>query len=734
MDNRKYSLITIVMKRLFALTLLAAFAVVSCTHKENMDQTGQSGSKMRFSARFARSVPAMKVAADYDVDVVNVLWEQDDVVGVFAGDGMAEKFVSLQAGEQTTLQGEALPDASRYYAMYPYDKYAELTSGVISTCLPAQQTAVKNKFASHLAVASTIGSSMSFKNVCTLVRVYVACNGLTRIEFSGLSDEAVAGDINVNVDDATYTLGESVSEVVTLLPPSGSSTFDIGTYYFSVLPQTYTAGIKVAAYKGENVYRSFSVNYSVTLGAGQFIGPNPFVNVETGEALGEGGIAIPEQLLSFAAAVNEGGDISSYCDAEGNVVLLDDIVLPDTEWTPIGEASGLNHEAVHEPAVAFSGVFDGQGYTISGLRLNVSDNTVTTCGFFGALSGATVRNLIFDDVTMDFNSTGISEQHIAIGTVAAYALNSTIANVVVNAKYSGVASIKDRNVNVSVGGIVGFVASTGQGHDSHIMECVFNGSITNDIGTKYTNNNSVRIGGIAGCASYNNNIVKITHCTNNAEIDVKAHCVAGIVAAGPYAQIDNCVNNGNITASYSVNSTDGFFSDGRPVVGVRLGGILGYSRVQDQSDSYIKNCTNVGTLSTTEPASAVGGIAGLVRGIQVVGCKNSGNVYSSGIKVDYTDYGGKSGQMVDGRGLMIGRIQSGQPVAFSNCYVCGKIGEHSNNAVVVTALDYLDYCYVVDGGEIADVENIDQNIRYWDWSYELELDQKVNDSRDEIEW
>lgn len=734
MDNRKHSLITIiVMKRLFALTLLAAFAVVSCTHKEDMDQTGQSGSKMRFSARFARSVPAVKVAADYDVDVVNVLWEQDDVVGVFAGDGMAEKFVALQSGKETTLEGRAVADASRYYAIYPYDEDAQMSSGVISTTVPSEQYAVKNKFASHIAVASAIGSSMSFKNVCTLVRVYVACNGLTRIEFSGLSGEAVAGDINVNVDDATYTLGESVSEVLTLLPPSGSSAFDIGTYYFSVLPQTYTAGIKVAAYKGEDVYRSFSVNYSVTLGAGQFIGPNPFVDVETGEALGEGGIAIPEQLLSFAAAVNSGGDISSYCNSEGSVVLLDDIRLDDTPWTSIGTASGLEHDVPVEPAVAFEGVFDGQGYTISGLRLNVSDNTVTTCGFFGALSGATVRNLIFDDVTMDFNSTGISEEHIAIGTVAAYALNSTVENVVVNARYSGVAtSIKDRNV--SVGGIVGFVASTAQGQDSHIKECVFNGSITNDIGTKYTNNNSVRIGGIAGCASFNRNIVKITHCTNNAEIDVKAHCVAGIVAAGPYAQIDNCVNNGNITASYSVNSTDGFFSDGRPVVGVRLGGILGYSRVQDQSDSYIKNSTNVGTLSTTEPASAVGGIAGLVRGIQVLGCKNSGNVYSSGINVDYTDDGGKSGQMVDGRGLMIGRIQSGQPVAFSNCYVCGKIGEHANNAVVVTALDYLDYCYVVDGGEIADVENIGQNIRYWDWSYELELDHKVNDSRDEIEW
>ena len=395
--------------------------------------------------------------------------------------------------------------------------------------------------------------------------------------------------------------------------------------------------------------------------------------VSEGEIVpGENGIRTPDQLASFAKLVNSGGDISSYCNAAGEVVLLEDVELPRTGWTPIGSVSGIseNHDTAPVPTSAFTGVFDGQGHTIIGLHLTVSDNQTTTCGFFGALNGATVKNVIFEDVVVEFNSSGISASHLSIGTLAGYALNSTIDNVTVYAQYSGIAtSTKSRNVNI--GGIVGTVAATSEGA-SLVNRCLFDGTVTNDIATKYANANSVSLGGIVG-GTVNNKIVnKITNCTSNANFDVKAHRVAGIIAAAAYAQVEGCVNNGNITVAHSSSKA----SDS--VAGVRAGGIVAYNKITVANESYIKNCTNKGTITTTEAGSAVGGVAGLVRLTHLEECKNSGAVYCS----DSSD---------GSAGLLIGRIASADaPVTFINCYVAGKTGTSSSSATAATVGNYMD--------------------------------------------
>lgn len=88
-------------------------------------------------------------------------------------------------------------------------------------------------------------------------------------------------------------------------------------------------------------------------------------------------ISDANDLQSFAEYVSDG-------NAGSNAKLIDDIDLSDicsqtTEgWIPIGSES--------EP---YTGTFDGQGYSISGLYINCSLNY---CGLFGSLEG-TVKNL-----------------------------------------------------------------------------------------------------------------------------------------------------------------------------------------------------------------------------------------------------------------------------------------------------------------------------------------------------
>lgn len=384
---------------------------------------------------------------------------------------------------------------------------------------------------------------------------------------------------------------------------------------------------------------------------------------------GENGIKTAEQLISFARVANAGGDISSYCNSKGEVVLLADIELPSMDWTPIGNVTGTSYSAIPTPTSSFKGVFDGQGHSIKGLTINVQTNTISCMGFFGATVGATIRNVVFEDVKMDFTSTGISSGNIAIGTVAGYASDTVIEDVVVTASFTGKAT-STKNRNVSIGGIAGIVTA-GSALSSSVSRCVFNGSITNDIGITYSNSHSAAVSGIVGGVPNTSSCktVLIKDCVNKARIDVRCHRAAGIIGNTFHVHVEGCVNEGDISCSQSSSAN----SDS--VAGTRMGGIMAYCSSTTTNDFYLKDCTNKGTVRTTSADSACGGVAGLFRTFTLIGCRNSGNVYAP----------------TGGRGLMVGRNTSADVAStFTDCAFCGKTGNADGSGEVeATADNYL---------------------------------------------
>ena len=393
---------------------------------------------------------------------------------------------------------------------------------------------------------------------------------------------------------------------------------------------------------------------------------------------GENGIRTREQLLSFAQVVNAGGDISSYCNADGEVVLLEDIELDDAKWTPIGTANGVCYASnPPTPLHTFKGVFDGQGHSISGLNLVVDDNTYTVMGFFGATSGTTVRNIVFDGATMTLNSTGVSASHLSAGIVAGYALDSKFENVSVNASISGKVTSTGTK-SVAVGGIIGTATSLTD-YATTVSNCSFAGSVTNDIATKYATGNSAVVGGIVGQVP-NMSVCKtvlVKGCVNDATINVKAHRAAGIICGGTHSHVEDCINNGDITVSQSASKPSG------AAAGCRVGGVMAYCTENTANDYHLKNCVNNGTINVPEPSSYVGGVAGLLRTYTVSGCKNRGNVYT----VSAT------------RGLLVGCLTSANTEpTFADCALRGRIGENAENAVEATAENYLQLGISFNGG------------------------------------
>ena len=91
-------------------------------------------------------------------------------------------------------------------------------------------------------------------------------------------------------------------------------------------------------------------------------------------------ISTGKELVYLAQLVNDGNNFSGK-----TIVLTADIDLNNQAWTPIGNENGFDAE------LAFSGTFNGDGYTVSGL--NVPDTYFP--GLFGQIStSAVVQNLI----------------------------------------------------------------------------------------------------------------------------------------------------------------------------------------------------------------------------------------------------------------------------------------------------------------------------------------------------
>lgn len=91
-------------------------------------------------------------------------------------------------------------------------------------------------------------------------------------------------------------------------------------------------------------------------------------------------ISSAEDLRAFAALVN--GDDG---DTDANAVLTWDIGLggANNSWTPIGDYTNR-----------YTGTFDGQGHTISGLYCDVSDDySEISAGLFGYVGKGTVKNV-----------------------------------------------------------------------------------------------------------------------------------------------------------------------------------------------------------------------------------------------------------------------------------------------------------------------------------------------------
>ena len=243
------------------------------------------------------------------------------------------------------------------------------------------------------------------------------------------------------------------------------------------------------------------------------------------------------QLVKFAALVNGGQkSICAVLTADintGNNFIIDGsgnlTNTPDKHWIPIGNFSNQ-----------YTGTFDGQGHTITGLYVN--DNSIQYVGLSGYLGeGGIIRNVGVK--TSHFYN---GKQFGCVGGVCGYSNKGTIENCYNEGEFSGTGT------NNFVGGVCG-------SNSGPIKNC-YNAGILSGTGT------SSNIGGVCG----SNSRGTIENCYNEGELSrTGTNSNVGGVCGNNSGTIENCYNAGTVWTDNNAN----------------IGGVCGKN-----SDNTIENC------------------------------------------------------------------------------------------------------------------------------------------------
>lgn len=535
---------------------------------------------------------------------VTLVWSSGDAFSLYRANGtsLSPATFTLESGDGTKngiFQGD-MPGGSggTYVAYYPASKYsAAATDGEVTAPTVTGQTQEGNESTAHLAAftfmkatASDLQSALSFNHQMTMltfdftmpatyaadeVPASLTLTADANVFFTTTDNGSSATKTNtLTLTLSNVTIDSSSKKLKAYMMVTGGTTLNQNTLTFGVKTNkneyTYTTSPTSIAYNAGTRYtgtvaaaewtvKSINSDIGDITDGGSMTGSGfanegaPGIDGTTADKAYT--IANASQLVLLAERIN-GDDNSSwntkFYKLTANIDLATAKICGDAttmggtakSWTPIGNYSK-----------EFKGTFDGGGYTVKGLYINTTE---TNQGFFGVLSGATVK-----DVKIEGDITSSASSYTFCGGVAV----SANASSVLGCSYKGNIEMSGNN---HAGGIVGSATSTfiagcshegnikgegsyvggivAQSNSNNIVGCLNNGNLeTNGVGFS--------AGGIVrGTMNTGNNIYG---CCSNGSVKGK-NGQGGIVGAvsndnGGSCTVDNCFF---VKSSDSGNDTD----------------------------------------------------------------------------------------------------------------------------------------------------------------------------------
>ena len=298
---------------------------------------------------------------------------------------------------------------------------------------------------------------------------------------------------------------------------------------------------------------------------------------------GEGTLEKPYQigtaaeLYWFAGLVNgtlpDGGeeDLSANAILTANIIVNAGVL--DANKNLVSKSYFIEWEPIGTRWSPYTGTFDGQGYTISGLYFNNSNSSYV--GLFGCI--------------------GANGKISNVGVLDSYFQFSALGGGVCGVNYGTVRDCKNTGFVrglATIGGVCGLNEKGG------IIENSFNeGTVSG------TGDNARQVGGVSG---YNNGTIK--SCYNTASVSGQ-ESVGGVSGFNSVGTTTNCFNKGTVSGQNIVGgvcgngcgvTTTNCFNEGTVSGQSHVGGVCGYDY------NYDGRLTNCYYLSNT----ATGGIKG----------------------------------------------------------------------------------------------------------------------------
>jgi hypothetical protein len=271
----------------------------------------------------------------------------------------------------------------------------------------------------------------------------------------------------------------------------------------------------------------------------------PVSIVNSGTGGGSGSEADPFLVYDVSSLQKVGSGTDGWT-LDAHYMQTADIDLASvSNWTPIGEEKS-----------PFTGSYDGNGKTISNLKINAQTESIQ--GLFGYIdSGAVVKNVGLVNCTIVGSS--------AVGGVVGYNGNGTVQNCYVIGNLS-VYSVDDYGF---AGGVVGYNSR------GSVQDCYATGSVS-----AYSVNSSGFAGGVAG---YNRGTIQNCYATGKVLCDCYNSYVGGVVAYN-MGTLQSCYATGSVSGNSTIDYT-------------LVGGVVGYN------SGTVQYCYATGDVSS----SLVGG-------------------------------------------------------------------------------------------------------------------------------
>lgn len=418
----------------------------------------------------------------------SVYWSPGDSICVFTTKNLEAKYLFVtdinQVSPTASFHGE-IEESDTYIAFYPYPRKGQILSFESKTTnlrfnLPEVQRAVNGTFDKSLnpSLAFADGeNNLVFKNLCSLMKFQFTGSALEEVRKITITDRnntsmniLMRYDVSTGKLTAVYPNEPSIS--------IGADKFeDMGVYYF-VIPLVEGAlsnGFTISFYNEEGLeICSKRTSTPIELAPGKLINMGKMEVVKDGVdyEIAEDGT----YLVYKASGLKAWADHVNAGNWSTNVTLMNDITFDVNEyWKPIGNTSN-----------SFTGIFDGNGKTIKGLKIQKSG--IQWNGIIGSMEGpGEIRNLTVESPVC-YGGTYLSV------LVARCGANSRIINCHVN----------NAELECSEGGSSGIIC--GGLYNGYIEGCTATGNVTG-IGVK-------NIGGLVGEFYNNGNVNPIMVCSS----------------------------------------------------------------------------------------------------------------------------------------------------------------------------------------------------------------------------